>query len=120
MFRFSAAARVVRRELRAFAVIVFLLLCSATRLPAQCPSPEDNPDLAFNRRALAHKSPNEEPLLPEAGYLSNTHYTSLFFGFDFDLPLTVQGHEIMMPIMPDKQHALLALQFEKNEQSGYI
>ena len=120
MSRLRAAARLVRRELRACAVTVFVLLCAPALLTAQCPSPEDNPNLAFQRHALAHRPPDEEPLLPEAGYLSNTHYTSVFFGFEFDLPLPVQGHEIMMPIMPDKQHALLALQFEKGEQSGYV
>jgi hypothetical protein len=59
-------------------------------------------------------------LLPEAGFLSNTHYTSQFFGFGFDLPLTVQGHEIMLPVMPEKQHALLMLQYEKGEHNGFI
>ena len=118
MFRFRAAARLFRRELRASVLACLLLLCATTVLPGQCPSPDNNPDLAFKRPAV-HK-PDQEPLLPEAGYLSNTHYTSLFFGFDFDLPLAVKGHEIMMPIMPDKQHALLALQYEKGDDSGYI
>lgn len=72
------------------------------------------------RPASVPKSPEEDPVLPEAGFLSNTHYTSQFFGFAFDLPLTVQGHEIMMPVMPDKQHALLALQYEKGDRNGYI
>jgi hypothetical protein len=90
-----------------------------TILPAQCPVTDDDPNVMFKRPARVWP-PGKEPPLPEAGYLTNTHYTSQFFGIDFDLPLTVQGHEIMMPIMPDKQHALLALQYEKGEHTGYI
>ena len=59
-------------------------------------------------------------MLPEAGFLSNSRYTSQFFGFAFDLPLSVQGHQIMMPVMPEKEHALLALQYEQNTRRGYI
>ena len=58
--------------------------------------------------------------MPEAGFLSDTHYTSQFFGFALDLPLNVQGHEIMMGVMPEREHALLSLQFEKGRQNGYI
>jgi len=32
----------------------------------------------------------------------------------------VQGHEIMVPVMPEKQHALLMLQYEKGDRNGYI
>ncbi len=86
-------------------------------LRAQCPAPEQSPVVILHRN---QKPPDQEPLLPEAGFLTNTHYTSQFFGFGFDLPLTVQGHEIRMPIMPEKQHLLLALQFEKGERNGSI
>ena len=48
-------------------------------------------------------------LLPENGHLSNTTYTSDYFGFAFDLPIPAQGHLIMLPLMPERQHALLAL-----------
>jgi hypothetical protein len=119
MSRLSAAARFVSRELRTVLLIVLLPLCAPSLLPAQCPAPDDNPNLVFQRPGPV-RAPGAEPLLPEAGYLSNTHYTSQFFGIDFDLPLTVEGHEIMMPVMPEKQHALLALQYEKGEHTGYI
>lgn len=68
----------------------------------------------------APKPQLEQPTLPEAGFLSDTHYTSQFFGFSFDLPLTVHGHEIMMAVMPEKQHALLALQYEDKIHKGYL
>jgi len=116
----SAAARRVPRELR-ICVLILLLCCAVPLLHAQCPSPDNDsndPNAIFKRPAPLQKS--AEPLLPEAGFLSNTHYTSRFFGFGFDLPLTVQGHEIMLPVMPEKQHALLMLQYENGERNGYI
>jgi hypothetical protein len=96
MSRLSAAARCVARELRTCAPIFLLLVFAATLLPAQCPSTNDDPNFIFKRPGPVQKPANEEPLLPEAGYLTNTHYTSQFFGFGFDLPLTAQGHEIMI------------------------
>lgn len=119
MSRLSVAAQFLSRELRAAALLLVFLLCVAIVLPAQCPVADDDPNVMFKRPAPVRPA-NKEPLLPEAGFLTNTHYTSQFFGIDFDLPLTVQGHEIMMPVMPDKQHALLALQYEKGEHTGYI
>ena len=61
-----------------------------------------------------------EELLPENGHLSNTTYTSDYFGFAFDLPIAAQGHLIMLPLMPERQHALLALAFENAQRSGTI
>jgi len=138
MSRLSAAARIISREIcvsppgsptsadfalvgvvRAALLILLLLPCVAMVLPAQCPAPDDDPNLIFKRPGPV-RPPGAEPLLPEAGFLTNTHYTNQFFGIDFDLPLTVAGHEIMMPIMPERQHALLALQYEKGEHNGYI
>ena len=122
MSSFSAAARRVVRELRNCG-LVLLLAFAAPALHAQCPSPAPNsldPNLIFKRPAPPKRAPGQEPLLPEAGFLSNTHYTSQFFGFGFDLPLTVEGHEIMLPVMPEKQHALLMLQYEKGDHNGYI
>jgi len=104
--------------LRALAMMCFLV-ASAALGHAQCPVPEPD-DLRRIPRLPEPKPAPEEPILPEAGFLSNTHYTSQFFGFSFDLPLTVQGHEIMMPVMPEKEHALLALQYEEGRRKGYI
>lgn len=105
-------------------MVVGLLILGASTLHAQCPSQVDDTDA--DNSPLAHfpdtKKPPvlEEPILPEAGFLSDTHYTSQFFGFSMDLPLTVQGHEIMLPVMPEREHALLSLQFEKGLHKGYI
>lgn len=120
MFGFRTDAPHVLRELRRCALALLVLGSLAGALAAQCPTPDKDPNFIPGRPGPVHKPADEEPLLPEAGFLSNTHYTSQFFGFAFDLPLTVQGHEIMMPVMPDKQHALLALQFEKGDRTGYI
>ncbi len=102
--------------LRALAAVC-LLVAPAIAGYAQC-APQ------LDARGLPKTPPEkrvlEEPILPEAGFLSNTRYTSQFFGFSFDLPLTVEGHEIMMPVMPEKQHALLALQYEQGPRKGYI
>ncbi|MGC2109061.1 MAG: hypothetical protein WA655_06055 [Candidatus Korobacteraceae bacterium] len=70
-------------------------------------------------RAAAEKE-WEEPLLPEAGYLSFTSYTNLFFAFSFDLPSNVQWQPIMLPVTEEKQHALLAMRYEKGKHSGYL
>ncbi len=100
------------------AVTLVVLLCGATAMRAQCTSAERG--LYTPPKAALEKAAQEEPLLPEAGYLSNSSYTSQFFGFSFDLPLSVQGHQIMLPLMPEREHALLALQYEKDTHTGYI
>jgi hypothetical protein len=101
-----------------------LVLLTATGVAAQCRSQDDGEDASphsFGSFPDPKKPPAlEEPILPEAGFLSDTHYTSQFFGFSLDLPLTVKGHEIMVPVMPEREHALLWLQFEKGQQRGYF
>jgi len=105
----------------AHVVAIFLLiLCAVAGAGAQCPPAAPDPSFLPRVEVAKPKPTVAEPVLPEAGFLSNTHYTSQFFGFSFDLPLTVQGHEIMTSVMPEKQHALLALQFEQGQQRGYI
>jgi hypothetical protein len=101
------------RTFAIFALMLLAVMCSA----AQCTSPTAAGVLP---NLPAPKPKPAEPVLPEAGFLSDTHYTSQYFGFSFDLPLTVRGHEIMLPLMPDKQHALLALQFEQGQEKGSI
>lgn len=113
----------VLRTLSALTALLLLML-GASAMHAQCPSQEDDTDAnAFPMAKFPdpkNPPPLEEPILPEAGFLSDTHYTSQFFGFSMDLPLTVQGHEIALPVMPEREHALLSLQFEKGQQKGYI
>lgn len=120
MFGFRTDAPHVQRELRTCALFFLFVIGLAGAVLAQCPTADKDPSFIPGRPGPVSKAAAEQPLLPEAGFLSNTHYTSQFFGFAFDLPLTVQGHEIMMPVMPDKQHALLALQYEKGDRTGYI
>lgn len=114
----------VLRALCAPTVLMLLILGTSSTF-AQCPTqPDDDPDTTpFPMTKFPDPKkppPLEEPILPEAGFLSDTHYTSQFFGFSLDLPMTVQGHEIMLPAMPEREHALLSLQFEKGQQKGYI
>ena len=112
-----------RHAARAFAIVALIFFTVRTA-SAQCPAENPQPGLlqvpTQDTARAAAKAAKGEPVLTEAGFLSNTHYTSQFFGFSFDLPLTVEGHEIMMPLMPEKQHALLALQFEEGQQRGSI
>src|SRR5208283_1812396 len=95
-------------------VVPLLLLGSVTAAWAQCaPLRADLSKLpAYN---AAHK-----PLLPESGYLSDTTYTNNFFGFALDLPLTAQGHLIKLPLMPERQHALLAIAYQDVDRSGSL
>lgn len=111
--------------LRALATVCLLLLMAALG-EAQCNSAGLNlagagTDVGSIPQALPEdEKPLEQPTLPEAGFLTDTHYTSQFFGFALDLPLTVHGHEIMMAVMPERQHALLALQYEEGVHKGYM
>ncbi len=62
----------------------------------------------------------EETLLPEDGYLASDKYTSQFFGFSIDLPIKSNGHRINIPVMTEKQHALLAIGFEEGKHFGTL
>ena len=63
---------------------------------------------------------NGEPRLPESGYLSKTSYASTYFGFVIDLPIALDGHRVMLPLMPPGQHALLAIGFQEGRRSGTL
>ena len=105
------------RGLNAFVFTIALLLCLVATMQAQCPLLEVDPD-APPKPPSPHAA--SEELLPENGHLSNTTYTSDYFGFAFDLPIAAQGHLLMLPLMPERQHALLALQFENASHAGTI
>ena len=105
------------RGLNAFVFTIALLLCLVATMQAQCPLLEVDPD-APPKPPSPHAA--SEELLPENGHLSNTTYTSDYFGFAFDLPIAAQGHLLMLPLMPKRQHALLALQFENASHAGTI
>src|SRR5664280_2298575 len=105
----------INRGLNTFVFGLALLLCFAATMQAQCPAIDpDAPPTPPSPNATS------EELLPENGHLSNTTYTSDYFGFAFDLPIAAQGHLIMLPLMPERQHALLALGFENGSHSGTI
>ncbi len=57
-------------------------------------------------------------LLPEDGILASDSYTNRFFGFSIDLPIASEGHQITIPVMAEKQHALLAIGFERGKHFG--
>src|SRR5579862_6811285 len=119
MFNSRPAAHVFSRAL----LYALLYLFAAGAVYAQCPVPDPtDADVSVHPELSGKpaKALSEEPLLPEAGFLSNTRYTSQFFGFGLDLPLTVEDHEIMMPVMPEREHALLSLQYENGQHRGYI
>jgi hypothetical protein len=105
------------RGLKALVLAIAWLLCSAATMQAQCNLPGNDPD-APPKPPSPHAV--SEEILPERGHLSNTTYTSDYFGFAFDLPIAAQGHLIMVPLMPERQHALLALQFENGSHAGTI
>src|ERR1700759_4626903 len=125
MSRNSSAAVAPVRAFCLLAVAAVLLL-SALPLTAQCRQPEEAPDISDHPIPVFPDPKNpppqllEEPILPEAGFLSDSRYTSQFFGFAIDLPLTVKGHEILMPVAREREHVLLSLQYEKGLERGNI
>jgi hypothetical protein len=112
MSNFSAAAE--HRLLHQFAVVVIFSLFSPCVSHAQCA-----PLQADLSRLPAHNSPQEQ-LLPESGHLSDTTYTNDFFGFALDLPIAARGHLIKLPLMPERQHALLAIVYQNGDRSGSL
>jgi hypothetical protein len=96
------------------AVAVLLALGSAIATWGQCAP------LRVDPFKLPAKNTPREPLLPESGYLSNTTYTNNFFGFALDLPISAHGHLVKLPLMPEGQHALLAIAFQNGDRSGSL
>ncbi len=91
---------------------VLLVACSLVR--AQCRLPEGQ----LAGRGFGKTAANSEPLLPEAGLLTNDDYTSLYFGFSLHLPIPLEGHRIMLPIQLPGEHALLAIGFQSGQHYG--
>ena len=114
--RIPAAYR-MSQQVRRLLLGIGFLLCSWAAAYGQCPSTLIDPD-APPKPPTARTAAEE--LLPENGHLSNTTYTSDYFGFAFDLPIASRGHLIMLPLMPERQHALLALGFETTTRRGTI
>ena len=101
-------------------VAAFLLFSLTGWLAAQCPVNDPDDDIPPELPLVTSSTRHAEPQLPESGYLSNAAYASTYFGFVFDLPLPVEGHRLMMPLMPPGQHALLALGFQEGHHSGTL
>jgi len=101
-------------------VALFLLVSLSGWLAAQCPVNDPDDDIPPELPLVTSSTRHGEPRLPESGYLSNLSYASTYFGFVFDLPLPVDGHRLMMPLMPPGQHALLALGFQQGRRSGTL
>ncbi len=114
MFSFPAAKRYVLGQLRAFAVVITLGLWSVGAIHAQSAPLEVDPPKLRTHAAL------HESLLPESGYLSDATYTNNFFGFALDLPIAAPGHLIKLPLMPEGQHALLAIGYQNGGHSGSL
>jgi hypothetical protein len=95
-------------------VVLILVLGSVTAAWAQCA-----PLRADLSKRPAYNAPHK-PLLPESGYRSDTTYTNGFFGFALDLPITAPGHLIKLPLMPERQHALLAIAYQDGDHSGSL
>lgn len=112
-----SAAILSNLALRKIALGITLLLCLVATMHPQCAPLVIDPDFPPKPPSARNAS---EDLLPENGHLSNATYTSDYFGFSFDLPIAARGHLIMLPLMPEKQHALLALGFENANHSGTI
>jgi len=103
-----------QRPGRPAVLCVILALAPTAALRAQCAP------LRTGLSKLQGRNAQHGPLLPESGYLSDTTYTSLFFGFALDLPIPAQGHMVRLPLMPERQHALLAIAFQHGDRSGSL
>src|SRR5208337_708460 len=74
----------------AFVLAVALLFYSAPAMHAQCALAR----ITSGPKVCGATSASEKKVLPEDGYLSTDSYTSKFFGFTLDLPITTDGHRI--------------------------
>jgi hypothetical protein len=99
--------------------VLFVLLLSGWSA-AQCPVSDLEDALPPELPTVTSSTRHGEPQLPESGYLSDTSYASTYFGFLFSLPLPLNGHRLMMPLMPPGQHALLAMGFQDGRRSGTL
>ncbi len=99
---------------------VLVIAACAVSMSAQCPVNNPDDDVPPPLPLVESSTRLGEPRIPESGYLSNTSYASTYFGFMMDLPMSVEGHRIMMPLMPPGQHALLALGFQEGHRTGTL
>ena len=113
----------VRQQLDTAKWTLLALFCVAVfagELIAQCPVRNPDEDLPPELPTITSSTRHGEPRIPESGYLTNTSYASTYFGFVMDLPIPVDGHRIMMPLMSPGQHALLGLGFQQGRRTGTL
>ena len=110
----------ITRTLKFICLTAMLFLSLTGWSAAQCPVNNPDDDIPPELPLVASSTRHGEPRLPESGYLSNTSYASTYFGFVFDLPIPLDGHRLMMPLMPPGQHALLAMGFQQGHRSGTL
>ncbi len=118
---FQGRMTVLHRIVANIAVLIVFLVAQGH---AQCPiqQEDDDQDLPPEIATVVDtvlQSQGDEQLLPETGYLSDSRYTSVFFGLALDLPASVD-QRIMLPLMEPRQHALLALSFKNGSREGSI
>lgn len=99
---------------------VLFMMTTVGKIAAQCPVSNPDENLPPELPTVTSSTRHGEPRIPESGYLSDTSYASAYFGFVMDLPIPVDGHRIMMPLMPPGQHALLALGFQQGKRTGTL
>jgi hypothetical protein len=109
-----------RRQGERLLLTLLAVLSFGCGLAAQCPVDNPDDDLPPPLPLVTSSTREGEPQIPESGRLTNTFYTSTYFGFVIELPITVDGHRIMMPVMPEGQHALLALGFQQGHRAGTL
>jgi hypothetical protein len=114
------AAIPMTRTLQRKLLTATLMLSLSGWIAAQCPVNNPDDDIPPELPLVTSSTRHGEPRLPESGYLSNNSYASTYFDFVFDLPLALDGHRLMMPLMPPGQHALLAMGFQEGRRSGTL
>lgn len=99
---------------------ILVVLALSPWCAAQCPVSNPDDDLPPPLPTVNSSTRRGEPRLPESGYLSNTSYANAYFGFVMDLPIPLDGHRMMLPLMPPGQHALLAMALQQGHRSGTL
>jgi len=108
-------------RLGCIARLTLLCVCLMTgSAAAQCPASNPDDGLPPPLPTVNSSTRTGEPRLPESGYLSDSSYASTYFGFVMDLPIPLDGHRLMLPLMPPGQHALLAIGFQEGRRSGTL
>lgn len=100
--------------------LMFFVWMLGSVAAAQCPVSDPDDDLPPPLPTVTSSTRTGEPRLPESGYLTETSYASTYFGFVIDLPIALDGHRLMLPLMPPGQHALLAIGFQEGRRMGTL